>query len=115
MSPEELAALCAAAMPHEQLTADDLLTCCYGPDSQVIGDTDAAAAWLWRDFGGVKVGWLLLIAVAPGARRGGRGRRLVEEIVATCREVGVTELHTGNCAPRYVWPGVDLSGRCGEV
>ncbi len=26
-----------------------------------------------------------------------------------CRAAGVREIHTGNCAPRYVWPGVDLS------
>jgi GNAT superfamily N-acetyltransferase len=106
---KEVAALCAAAMPQEQLTADDVLTCCYGPDSQVIGDPDAAAAWLWRDFGGVKVAWLLLIAVAPELQRNGRGRALVDEIAGRCRELGVTELHTGNCAPRYLWPGVDLS------
>jgi len=109
IEPEVFAALCAAALPHEQLTADDLLTCCYGPDSEVIGDDAGAAAWLWRDFGGVKVAWLLLIAVAPDLQRKGRARALVGDIVRSCRDVGVTELHTGNCAPRYVWPGVDLS------
>jgi GNAT superfamily N-acetyltransferase len=36
-------------------------------------------------------------------------RALVDDLVARCRADGVTELHTGNLAPRYVWPGVDLA------
>jgi mycothiol synthase len=110
LSPEELAVLCAAALPHDQLTADDLRTCCFEGGGEVIGDGDAAAAFVIKDFGdGLKVAWLLLIAVAPRGQRRGRGRVLVDAVVERCRAVGATELHTGNCAPRYVWPGVDLS------
>jgi mycothiol synthase len=109
VTPDDLAALCAAAMPEERLTADDLRTCCFEAGAEVIGDGDAAASFVIKELAGVAVGWLLLIAVAPGNRRQHAGRALVDEIVARCRDEGVTELHTGNCAPRYVWPGVDLS------
>jgi mycothiol synthase len=109
VTPDDLAALCAAALPDERLTAADLRTCCFEGGAQVIGDHDGAIAYITKDFGGVKVGWVLLVAVAPGSQRRGRATELVDEVVARCRADGVTELHTGNCAPRYVWPGVDLS------
>jgi GNAT superfamily N-acetyltransferase len=109
MTPEELAALCATALPEEALTAVDLRTCCFEDGSEVIGDDDAACAFVVKDFAGVKVAWILLVAVAPGLRRQGRGRALVDDVARRCRAGGVVELHTGNCAPRYVWPGVDLS------
>jgi mycothiol synthase len=109
LEPDRLAALCARAMPDEQLTADDLQACCYGPEAEVVGTDDAAIAYLIRDFGGVKVGWITLLAVAPERQRTGLGRALVDDLVAGGRADGVSELHTGNLAPRYVWPGVDLS------
>jgi GNAT superfamily N-acetyltransferase len=109
LSPAQLAALCDRAMPAERLTADDLDACCYGPEGRVEGTDDAAVAWLVRSFGGVKVGWITLVAVAPDHQRTGRARVLIEAVVERCRAEGVSELHTGNLAPRYVWPGVDLS------
>jgi len=109
VEPAELAALCARAMPEEHLTADDLEACCYGPEGQVRGTDDAAIAWLVRDFAGAKVGWITLVVVAPEHRRTGRARALVREVADRCRSEGVGELHTGNLAPRYVWPGVDLA------
>ncbi len=57
----------------------------------------------------LKMAWLLLVAVAPERQRRGDGRALIEEVLDECRREGVFELHTGNAAPRYVWPGVDLS------
>jgi len=109
VTPDELAALCAAGLPGENLSRDDLDTCCYGPGSAVVGDEEGAIAWHLRDAGGVKVAWILLVVVAPGRRRQGRGRALLEEVLYRCRVEGVADVHTGNCAPRYVWPGVDLS------
>jgi mycothiol synthase len=107
----ELAGLCDAALPHEGLTAEDLTTCCFEGGGEVIGDSDGAAAFVVKDLPGsdAAVAWLLLVAVRPERQRSGLGRSLVDEVVARCRDRGVTELHTGNCAPRYVWPGVDLS------
>jgi GNAT superfamily N-acetyltransferase len=108
VTPDDLAALCAAAFPREQLTPDDLRTCCFEGGAEVLGDGDGAIASVIKDFGGVKVCWVLLVAVLPAAQRAGRGTSLVEEVLDRCRTAGVAEVHTGNCAPRYVWPGVDL-------
>jgi GNAT superfamily N-acetyltransferase len=104
-----LAELCAEALPDEALTHDDLRECCGDAGTEILGDADAAAVITVKDFGDVLVAWLLLIAVAPARQRTGRGRALLAEVLDRCRSLGVTELHTGNCAPRYVWPGVDLS------
>ncbi|MCJ7671536.1 MAG: GNAT family N-acetyltransferase [Acidimicrobiia bacterium] len=109
MNPGDLADLCASALPTEGLTPDDLAAGCFGPDTEVLGDRDGAIAWLRRDFDGVGIAWILLAAVPPERRRHGVGRTLVDEVVTRCRAAGVREVHTGNCAPRYVWPGVDLS------
>jgi mycothiol synthase len=105
----ELAELCARALPDEHLTTGDLATCCSDPGTEILGDSSGAIAWCHKDFGGVGVAWILLVAVDPDHRRRGVARGLVEEVVARCRDTGVREIHTGNCAPRYVWPGVDLS------
>ena len=34
VTPAALARLCAAALPHEDLTADDLEACCFGPGAR---------------------------------------------------------------------------------
>jgi GNAT superfamily N-acetyltransferase len=108
-TPEELAALCARAMPDERLSVTDLTTCCFGDGTEVVGDADGAIAWTRKDFDGVGIAWILLLAVTPERRREGVARQLVDHVVTRCRDAGVREIHTGNCAPRYVWPGVDLS------
>ncbi len=109
LDPLRLAALCDRAMPDEGLTAADLDECCYGTDANVQGDDDAAITWVVRDASGVKIAWITLIAVTPTRRRTGLARALVDDVVEQCRAAGVSEIHTGNLAPRYVWPGVDLS------
>jgi GNAT superfamily N-acetyltransferase len=111
VSPDELAVLCGAAMPEELLTTEDLEACCFGPDAEVIGNDDAAAAFVVKEFPeyDLKVAWLLLVVVAPDVQERGRGRAVVDKVVERCRKEGVRELHTGNAAPRYVWPGVDLA------
>jgi len=109
LTPDQLAALCERALPTEQLSADDLETCCYGPEGNVTGDQRAAIAWVVRETSAVGVAWITLLAVDPDHQRRGLGRALVDDVVAECRARGVDEVHTGNLAPRYVWPGVDLS------
>lgn len=105
MDAASLEHLCAAALPHEALTADDLATCCFEDGAEVIGDHTGAASFVVKH----TTAWLLLLAVRPTERRRGRGRALIDDVIERCRERGATELHTGNCAPRYVWPGVDLA------
>ncbi|MGH8985334.1 MAG: GNAT family N-acetyltransferase [Acidimicrobiia bacterium] len=108
LDPASLTALCAAALPEEKLTTADIETCCFGPDTDVLGDERAAAAVTVKRSGDIAVAWLLLLAVHPDEQRRGRGRALVDSAIAHAREQGAIELHLGNCAPRYVWPGVDF-------
>jgi GNAT superfamily N-acetyltransferase len=115
VTPAALARLCAAALPNEDLTAGDLEACCFGPGARFVTHPDGveqgAAAFVLREYPEhrLKMAWLLLVAVAPGAQRRGAGRALVTQVIDECRAEAVFELHTGNAAPRYIWPGVDLS------
>jgi GNAT superfamily N-acetyltransferase len=61
-----------------------------------------------KRFGDTAVAWLLLLAVHPGRQRHRRGRILLDAAAHRARELGAVELHLGNAAPRYVWPGVDF-------
>ncbi|MBV8950222.1 MAG: GNAT family N-acetyltransferase [Actinobacteria bacterium] len=103
-----LADLVRAALPDEDLTAADVLTCCGGEGSVTLGDGDAAAVVNIRHFGDAAVAWIVLIAVTPELQRQGRGRALVDDSVAYARDQGARELHLGTAVPRYVWPGVDF-------
>ncbi|HEX5615331.1 MAG TPA: GNAT family N-acetyltransferase [Acidimicrobiia bacterium] len=103
-----LAELCAAAMPHEELTADELAWICSGPTTTTIGD-DRAAAVVTIDTIGEYVGaWLVLVVVHPDDQGAGRGRALVDEVVALARGANASDLHLAAAIPRYVWPGVDV-------
>jgi GNAT superfamily N-acetyltransferase len=104
----ELAALVAAALPDEGLTAADLETCCFGPGTEIVGDRNAVAAVSVKQFGDVSVAWLLLVAVHPDEQHQGRGRSVLSAAMDRAREHGAVELHLGTAAPRYVWPGVDF-------
>ena len=108
LAPDGLARLVTAALPDEGLTAADLETCCYGPDTEILGDTDAAAVLTVKGAGGLAAAWLVLLAVHPDHRRRGRGRALVGESAARARAAGAVDMHLGTAFPRYVWPGVDF-------
>lgn len=108
LAPDGLARLVSAALPDEGLTAADLETCCYGPDTEILGDNDAAAVLTVKGTGGLAVAWLVLVVVHPDGRREGRGRALVEESARRARAAGAIDLHLGTAIPRYVWPGVDF-------
>jgi GNAT superfamily N-acetyltransferase len=108
LAPDGLARLVAAALPDEELTAADLETCCYGPDTVILGDEHAAAALTVKESGDVAGAWLVLLAVHPDCQREGRGRTLVAECAARARAAGAVDVHLGSSFPRYVWPGVDF-------
>jgi GNAT superfamily N-acetyltransferase len=108
LAPDELTRLVSAALPDEGLTAADLETCCYGPDTEILGDADAAAVLTVKGSGRLAAAWLVLIAVHPDHRRRGRGRALVAESAARARAAGAADMHLGTAIPRYVWPGVDF-------
>jgi GNAT superfamily N-acetyltransferase len=104
---DRLARLVGAALPDEGLSATDLETCCYGPDTVILGDDHGAAVLTRQRFGDAAAAWLVLLAVHPDRRREGRGRELVGACAEGARAAGALDLHLGNAIPRYVWPGVD--------
>ncbi len=108
LAPDELARLVSAALPDEGLTAADLQTCCYGPDTEILGDDDAAAVLTVKGPEGLAAAWIVLLVVHPDRRREGRGRALVDESATRARDAGAIDLHLGTAIPRYVWPGVDF-------
>jgi GNAT superfamily N-acetyltransferase len=108
LAPDELARLVSAALPDEGLTAADLETCCYGPDTEILGDGYAAAVLTVKGSGDLAAAWIVLLAVHPDRRREGRGRELVDECATRARATGAGDLHLGTAIPRYVWPGVDF-------
>jgi mycothiol synthase len=106
-APDRLAGLVGAALPEEGLSAADLETCCYGPDTVILGDDHGAVALALKRFADAAAAWLVLLAVHPDHQREGRGRALVEACAEGARAAGALDLHLGNAIPRYVWPGVD--------
>lgn len=107
---DELTALCAAAMPAEVLSADELLGCCWDDPGLVLGDAggDGAVSAVIRRWGDHAVGYLKLLVVPPGARRAGVGRALLTAAESWAWDQGASELHLGGSAPFYLWPGVDV-------
>ena len=101
--------LLTRALPDEGLTLDDVQTCCFGPESELLGDDTAAAVVKFHDFGGYAAAWIIAIAVAPEHQREGLGRELLEAAVAWAGERGAQEVHLGTAIPRYLWPGVDFT------
>ena len=107
-SVEGLHDLLGRALPNEGLTLDDVTTCCFEPESELLGDDDAAVVVKFHDWGGYAAAWIIVVAVAPERRRRGLGRELVEAAVAWAGIRGAQEVHLGAASPRYLWPGVDL-------
>jgi mycothiol synthase len=109
VTPDELAALCTAAMPAERLARNELEYLCFGESDEVIGDADGAAVLQMQHFGALSAGWLTLVAVAPARQGKGRGKELVHAAMDRARELGARELLLASAVPRYIWPGVDLA------
>jgi GNAT superfamily N-acetyltransferase len=108
MTPAALAALCAAAMPDERLTADELSYLCFGPGDEVIGDERSAAVLQIQHFGKHVAAWLTLVAVEPSVQSTGLGKQLVHAVADRARALGARDLLLASAVPRYVWPGVDV-------
>ena len=71
------------------------------------GDGTGAVAVVLRP-GEVPVGFVQLLAVAPGARRAGVGRALLDAAVDWSFGQGAGAVRVGGGAPFYLWPGVDV-------
>ena len=114
MNAEELADLVERAIPGENLSADDLLGVCFDDDegpTVVFGDESGAVSATVRH----GVGAVQLLAVAPEARREGRGRWLLDEATAWAFDHGTTYVTIGAAPPWYLWPGIDLRWTAGLV
>ncbi|MFM8238658.1 MAG: GNAT family N-acetyltransferase [Actinomycetota bacterium] len=109
MTPADLAALFAAALPEERLTADELSHLCFGPGDEIIGDVRGAATLQVHESVGGPVAWLTALAVDPAEQGHGRGRELVTAVVERARARGARRLELAAAVPRYLWPGVDLA------
>jgi GNAT superfamily N-acetyltransferase len=113
VTPEALAALCAAAMPEERLTAGELAHLCFGSNSgdpdEVFGDEHGAAVMQVQRFGEHVAAWLVLVAVPPGRQSEGVGKELVGAVIDRATELGATDVLLASAIPRYLWPGVDTA------
>lgn len=105
----DLFALVDEALPAERFTTDELLAGCYDDPGVVLWlpDGSGAVSAVTRSFDGeVVIGWVRLVAVAPDARRHGRGRALLAAAEDWLFDRGATEVQLGGAAPFYFWPGV---------
>ena len=109
IGPDEFEQLCAAAMPHEQLTAPELAHICYEDGDIVLGDPDAAIALTMKRFGEHVAAWIVLLAVHPDRQDRGTGKKLMQHALDTAKEHGARTAHLANAVPRYVWPGVEVA------
>ena len=119
MTPDALAALCAAAMPEENLTAGELTHLCFGandvgpngevaPD-EIFGDEHGAAVMQTQRFGDHVAAWLVLVVVHPTQQSTGRAKELVTAVIERARKIGAHDLLLASAIPRYLWPGVDTA------
>jgi GNAT superfamily N-acetyltransferase len=114
VTPDELAALCAAAMPEERLTARELEYLCCGvnepgePDEH-FGDEHGAAVMQLQRFGEHVAAWLVLVAVHPDRQSRGLGKDLVSAVLERARAAGAQDVLLASAIPRYLWPGVDTA------
>ena len=103
---DALAALCARALTDPP-TADELARALLvDPTVRVLGDPGVGVIACALDG---EIGSIRLIAVDRPARRRGIGRALLHEAETHLRTAGATSFRVGGDAPRYLWPGVDVT------
>jgi len=133
----DLATLVTAAMPGEELSEDELVSCCWD-DPPAGGSEDGAVLALADGSGAVSVVWrpptpvdeapvlravpgragggpfrpgayVKLIAVVPEARRRGRGHVLLAAAEAWAWDHGAREIALEGSPPFFLWPGIDAT------
>jgi predicted N-acetyltransferase YhbS len=114
VTPDALAALCAAAMPEERLTAAELGHLCFGANDhgdrdECIGDERGAAVMQLQRNGSHVAAWLVLTVVHPEHQARGLGKALVHEVFDRARTAGAHDVLLASAIPRYIWPGVDTA------
>ena len=114
MTPDSLAALCAAAMPEERLTAAELEHLCFGANEhgdrdEILGDERGVAVMQLQRFGEHVAAWLVLTVVHPDHQSRGLGKELVQAVCDRARATGAHDVLLASAIPRYIWPGVDTA------
>jgi GNAT superfamily N-acetyltransferase len=103
-----LGALVAAALPEEDLHADEVAAVCFSAHGVVLGTPDGrAAVAVRRDLEHAAGAVVVLVVVDASARRQGRGRALLAAAEAWARAEGRSEVALGGAAGPYLWAGVD--------
>lgn len=105
----ELDRLVDDSFPREQLSPDELLACCWDDPGAVIGFSDGsgAASVVTRAGPTGARGFVRLLAVHPGARRQGLGRKLLGACEEWLRSQGAVSSELDAARPFYLWPGID--------
>lgn len=112
-----LLSLCQTALPYDTFTLPLLRRRIFAdPESNAnyriaAWDRDrllGAVIGVRRSAPERAVGGILLIAVAPAARRGGIATQLLDELEARMRADQLTGIVAGGTTPSFFWAGVDL-------
>lgn len=114
---DELLGVLAAAMPMEDLTADEVFTACYDQPGPVLAsDQGVVALGVGRALDGATVAAVRLLAVRPDAPDVTVSHHeLLDAAESWAREQGASRLELGGALPFPLWPGVDRSSLLGEV
>ena len=119
---DELTGLCAAALPDERLSPDDLESIAFAPDvadphgpfgtSVVLGTPDGIGAVVASvrhasGAGQPPTGFVQLVVVHPARRRRGVARTLVRAAESWAAAHGAGAMQVGAAAPLYLFTGVD--------
>ncbi len=111
VNPDSLAALCAAAMPAERLTAAELEHLCFGANEhgdhdEILGDERGVAVMQLQRFGEHVAAWLVLTVVHPDHQSRGLGKELVQAVCDRARAA-----RRARRAPRERDPPLHLARR----
>jgi GNAT superfamily N-acetyltransferase len=106
---DDLVDLLLRVAPHEDLTADELLTACHEQSGLVVATADGesvVSVGTGRDIDGSLVASIRLLAVGREHQRTGRGSALLDHAEDWAAGRGATRIVAGGSLPFGLWPGV---------
>jgi GNAT superfamily N-acetyltransferase len=108
----DLVDLLGRVAPHEDLTADELLTACHEQSGIVVAATDGASVvsvGSGRDVDGALIASVRLLVVDIDFQRAGRGSALLDHAESWAIDRGASRIVAGGSLPFSLWPGVPES------